>query len=96
MADALQILCIDKPESSNQSERIRGIGGKNPDGTAWYLSLDEAIARIWSGQCSFYVSVGIQSAWVEVEHHGPSGRPFLKTVPDGIPIDNLLDLPACR
>jgi uncharacterized protein YfaP (DUF2135 family) len=95
MASRHEVKCINKTDRYNAHERIKNIGGVNPDGTHWKLTEDEAIAAIENGQYEFYVNRGGYQANViiEVSQHG---HKYLKTVPDGEQPDNLLSLPECR
>ena len=90
----VQILCINKTDRFNPHERIRSIGGVNPDGKRWKLSQEDGIAGIESKKWRFYVSVDGDSVWVVVaeSHHG---NKYLKTEPDGDQPNNLLSLPEC-
>jgi hypothetical protein len=93
----VQIECIDKPDPFNRHERIRRVGGRTSEGVRVSLTLDEAVAGIKNNTYKFWVAredPRKQGAWVEVE--SIAGRkPFLKTVPDNTPLDNLLYLPQC-
>lgn len=93
MPEIVQISCIVKPDRFNPHERIQIVGGWH-GGKRWWLPLDLAIAGALNGTYRFYVAVNNISVWVEVEQ--PIGRhPYLKTVPDGTPLDNLLSLETC-
>ena len=46
MATRIEVMCINKIDRPNPHERIKSIGGKNADGTAWKLSQQEAITAI--------------------------------------------------
>ncbi len=95
MAQTVQIKCINKTDRYNLHERIRAVGGTNPDGTRWKLSEDEAIAAIEQGRYSFYVERPVgERVWVVVAHSG-YGNKYLKTQADGEQPNNLLSLPEC-
>lgn len=94
MASPVQVGCINKTNRTSAHERIRNIGGINPNGTRWKLSESEAIQGIKDGKWSFYIErprghrVGVIIATRE-------GREYLKTEEDGEQPDNLLALPEC-
>ena len=94
MADSVRIQCINKTDRNNPHERIRSIGGTNPDGGRWKLSQSEAIEGIEQGKWRFYVNVGGRSVQVII---GKSayGHKYLKTENDGEQPNNLLSLPEC-
>lgn len=94
MAIRAQIRCINKQPRINPHERISAVGGVNPDGNRWKLTLNQAIAGIESGQYSFYVQVGREYSDVYVAVSG-SGHKYLKTRADNTTVDNLLSLPEC-
>lgn len=94
MADNVRISCINKTNRLSAHERIRNIGGVNPNGTIWKLSLEEAIVGIESGKWNFYVSVNGQTVWVVVAKSA-AGNKYLKTTSDGEQPNNLLSLPEC-
>lgn len=94
MTQNVQIQCINKSDRYNAHERIVNIGGVNPDGGRWRLSLEAAIAGIEGGKWKFYVSVGGQSVWVIIATSA-NGHKYLKTQNDGEQPNNLLSLPEC-
>ena len=93
MAQNVEISCINKSDRQNPYERIKDVGGKNPDGTRWRISEDRAIQGIEEGKWAFYTSVGGTSVWVEIATR--NGRKYLKTQADTTTKDNLLSLPDC-
>ena len=93
MTQDVEIKCIRKRDHQNPHERIERVGGVNPDGTRWWLPLDQAIARVLDKTYRFWVRGGGKSVWVMVAYH--NGRPYLRTEADGIRPDNLLALPEC-
>jgi Protein of unknown function (DUF3892) len=93
MTQELQVKCIRKTNRYDPHERIHGIGGTNPNGTGWYLPLDDAIAGIESGTWKFWTAGGGPSVWVIIAAH--NGRKYLKTTSDGEHPNNLLSLPEC-
>lgn len=94
MASRHQVTCINKTDRTSPHERIRGIGGKNENGTNWWLSEDDAIRGIKNGTYEFYVSAGGRTARVIIARSA-AGREYLKTEADGERPDNLLSLPEC-
>jgi hypothetical protein len=89
----LRIECINKRERQSPHERIKRVGGRNPDGTRWWLTLDEAIEGIEAGRYAFYVQVEGRTVKVRVAEH--RGSHYLKTEADDYSPDNLLALPEC-
>jgi hypothetical protein len=93
MASSVQVSCINKRDRQSPHERISHIGGTNPNGSAWKLSEDDAIAGIKAGTWSFFVNVRSQRVAVIIAKH--LGREYLKTEADGVEPNNLLSLPEC-
>lgn len=91
--DRHEIKCINKSNRFNPHERIDSIGGLNPNGTRWRISLERAIEGIESGKWSFYVNAN--GAFINVIISVHNGRKYLKTVNDGLEPNNLLSLPEC-
>jgi len=88
-----QVQCVNKTDRQSAHERIRRIGGRNSDSTAWRLTEDEAIQGIEQGKWQFFVHVGNHT--VDVIVASREGRKYLKTTADGERPDNLLSLPEC-
>ncbi len=88
MAD-LQVTCINKPGShSDPWTRIRNLGGPG-----WKSSENQVINEINRSINRYFVRNGDYAAWLEVQYH--NGNPYLRTIPDGTHIDNLLFLGEC-
>jgi hypothetical protein len=83
---------IDKPDRFDPHERIRAVGGIEPDGTHWRLTQEEAIAAIEDGELSLYVEAPAGDV-VRVVVARRRGRKYLKTEADGDRPNNLLSLP---
>jgi len=94
MAFEVRVQCINKTARLNPHDRIRAIGGINPDGTRWKLTLDQAILGIKQNRWSFYVHVGGYRVNVVIAV-SPYGNEYLKTAADDVQPDNLLSLPEC-
>ena len=94
MTQSVKILCVNKSRRVSPNERIRNVGGRNANGTAWLLAEDQAIAMIEDGTYTFYINVGGRTQAVHVAET-EDGRKFLKTVSDTLRPDNLLGLPEC-
>jgi hypothetical protein len=69
--------------------RIQALGGSHPNN--WRDTEDRVIAAIGRGD-TFHVIQGLYRVSVVVERGGLAGQ-YLKTIPDGTRIDNLLSLP---
>lgn len=95
MAISHEIKCVNKNDRYNPHERIRAIGGQNPDGSLWKLPQEQAIQGIETGKWSFYVAV--QGRLVDVIIAiSRFGNKYLKTVADGEHPNNLLSLYECQ
>ena len=90
----IQISCINKSDRFSPHERIRAVGGRSSNGTAWTLSQEDAIAGIESGKWSFWVSVGVRRVGVVVAASA-FGNKYLETEADGDQPNYLLSLPEC-
>jgi hypothetical protein len=76
-----QVTNIDKPTRMTRIKRLAGPG--------WTKTEDQVIDDINNDRAEYFVRNGQYSAWVRVEYNSPSGLPYLKTIPDGIAVDNL-------
>jgi hypothetical protein len=93
MINSIQITCIRRTNRLDPHDRIEGVGGISPDGSHWYLSHDQAIAAMESEKWKFWTSGGGKSVWVIIAERNRSK--YLKTEPDSVLPDNLLQLPDC-
>ncbi|HEV7276111.1 MAG TPA: DUF3892 domain-containing protein [Devosiaceae bacterium] len=95
MADNVQIKCINKTDRTSAHERIRNVGGVNPSGTRWKLSVPEAISGIKAGKWRFFCERPQgDKVWVVIQRSA-AGNEYLKTEADGDQPNNLLSLPEC-
>jgi len=93
MANTAEIKCINKIDRDDPYDRIKNVGGVNPDGQRWRLTQQEAIQYIDNGW-EFYVGQGLMRVRV-VTAVSPYGNRYLKTEADGKDQNNLLSLPEC-
>ena len=94
MAADVEIKCINKTNRFDAHDRIKSVGGVNPNGTRWKLSQPQAIVGIETGQYAFFVRQqgSVVQVVVAVSRYG---HKYLKTVADNEQPDNLLSLPEC-
>ena len=90
-----RVQCINKTDRYNPHERIRNVGGVNPDGGRWKLSQPEAIRGIEDGTYSFYVERPVGDRVEVIVATSAAGNKYLKTRSDGDHPNNLLSLPEC-
>jgi hypothetical protein len=95
MATRVRIDCINKTDRYNAHERIKSIGGRNPDGGRWRLSQADAIARINDGTYTFFVERPAGHPVDVTISRSATGHLYLKTASDGEQPNNLLSLPEC-
>ena len=94
MAALIESQCVKKTDRPNPWERIRQVGGINPNGGRWALSQEDAIAGIRKGTWSLVVRRGGATVNVIIAT-SRFGNPYLKTEADGETPNNLLSLPEC-
>ncbi len=94
MLNEIEIKCINKTDRSSAHDRIKSIGGVNPDGSPWKLTVAEAIAAVAAGKWQFYVKQAGLKVWVIIAVSA-AGNKYLKTENDGEQPNNLLSLPEC-
>src|SRR5262249_35715901 len=89
-----EISCINKSDRPNPHERITHVGGRNPDGTRWKVTQQDAVQGIRNGRGIFLCRRGHSGVEVVV---GVSRFThfYLKTQADGEIPDTLLSLPEC-
>jgi len=91
----VRITCINKTDRTSAWERIKSIGGVNPDGKRWKLTLNEAIGGIENKTYAFYVERPAGDRVNVVVAKSAAGNNYLKTTADGDQPNNLLSLPEC-
>jgi uncharacterized protein DUF3892 len=93
-ANYAEIKCINKIPRDDPADRIKRVGGVNPNGTRWHQDQQQTISEIESGQWGFYVMRGGRRIDVVVAI-SRFGNKYIKTVADGEDQNNLLSLPDC-
>lgn len=94
MATRHEIKCVNKTDRQDPHERIKAIGGQNPEGSFWKVSQDEAIQGIEAGKWNFFVSAQGRTVDVIVAV-SRFGHKYIKTMADGEQPNNLLSLMEC-
>jgi hypothetical protein len=92
VGNTMQIRCINRTERMSPPERITHVGGY--ESSQWKMTLDDAIAKIESGELVFFVQAHRGTVGVIVAV-SPSGKKYLKAEADGDQPDSLLRLPEC-
>lgn len=90
----IEIDCATKTARPLPHERIAFVGGRNPRGTRWKLSQDQAIDGMKGLRWLFYVTVGGRPITLIVAR-GPRGHEYLKAESDDVDPATLLALPDC-
>jgi len=85
-ATRLQVLYATKGD-----KHIERIGGRNPDGTLWTMTLDEAVEEMKLHKLELFVHSRVELDF-KVEVGLIDGKKYLRTHGDGIAVDNLLSL----
>jgi hypothetical protein len=92
---AIRVECINKTDRYDPHDRIRNIGGRNPDRNRWKLTQAEAVEWIQSGKGAFYVERPTGDRVAVVVARSQYGNLYIKTEADGDQPNNLLSLPEC-
>ena len=94
MVQNLQVLSATKDHRLNPYRCVTHIGGLNADGSAWSLSIAEAVEGMRARQWEFYVlDQAGQKAWLHITV-SRDGHEYLKALSDpGVP-QMLLALPS--
>ena len=93
MTKLVQIQCV-KCDNAGAYQRVRYVGGVNPDGTCWKLSEEKAIAGVKEGKWRFWAAGERKSVWI-VTAKSASGREYLKAESDWVQPATLFHLPEC-
>ena len=90
-----QICCINRSDRLNHHQRIRSLGGVNPDGSRWKIGEAAAIAGIEAGNWGFFVARDGREIEIVVAV-SKYGSKYLKAGADGLQPETLLALPECK
>ena len=94
MASRHQICRVARSEFENHHQRLRHVGGINPDGSSWKITELDAIAGIEAGRWRFFIAYQGRE-WDVVVTLSKYGRKYLRTTADRLQPDSLLSLPEC-
>lgn len=90
----LEIRCVTKADPSDPIRFLTHVGGARPDGLAWRLSEEAAIACIESRKYAFHVLGRGSKEGIIVGRR--KGRKYLKAATDRDRPYTLLRLPECE
>jgi len=96
MSETQTIRCINKEDRDNPYERIKFVGGVNPDGSRWRVSQQEAIREIEANEWQYLVERPQGDRVIVLVAVSRFKNKYLKTEADGDEPNNLLSLPECR
>jgi uncharacterized protein DUF3892 len=88
------IHCIKRSDLMNHDRRISRIGGVNPDGARWTMTVDEAIVAIEAGRWSFHIERNGRAVPIIIAI-SKYGSKYIKTADDRLHPESLLALPEC-
>ena len=99
MITEIEIYCIEfripgNPRSGISQLGIRGFDVDNDRLNYGSISESKAIQLIESGQYRFFTNAS-GKAYVSITSES-NGRKYLKTHPDNLPYNNLINLPICK
>ncbi|WP_434045158.1 MULTISPECIES: DUF3892 domain-containing protein [Sorangium] len=95
MAQSMRIRCIRKTDRTSAHERIRTVGGLNPDGTSWRKTQEATVNDIKNKICNYHVERPEGHRVNVIVGRSTLGHEYLKTEADGEQPNNLLSLPEC-
>jgi hypothetical protein len=92
---SFEVICITKPDVNSSHEQITHIGYyESMNQPRVIIPVEDAIKRIELYDRAFHVYAGPKIALLKVERQ-QDGKAYIKTVPDELQKDNLLNLPRC-
>ena len=86
------VTCI-RRDSSDRDRRIDAVGGVHRDGTRWLMDVDEVIRQM-KDRVRFFI-LATPSTGNEILTYTRRGTVYLRTANDGVPGNNLGNLPGC-
>jgi hypothetical protein len=91
----VRIDCVTRTSSNLHYEMISQVGGRNPNGTRWRLSVADAIRDIDERKWAFFVEQPQRHRVNVMVQTTQWGHRYLKTQADGEIPNNLLSLSVC-
>lgn len=89
-----EVTCITLNGRPNIQERITHVGGQDPRGRLWRLTVGEAIQGIMEGKWEFFVNVDGTRQMLKIAY-SQNGYRFLKAQGDAEEPTTLLGLSEC-
>ena len=95
MTTAHEVTCVSISNREDPYLRVTHLGGQDPRGRLWRLTLNQAIEGILEGRWQFFVNVDGQRQSLTIDY-SPTGYRYLRAESDPDEPVTLLTLNECK